>query len=142
MAPAPPELKATALRELSALPEGDRVCHGDFHPGNVLVSGSRFVVIDWTNATSGHPVGDIALSCLLLLHAEPLAGPTRSRLLGLGRAWVERAYLSEYSRVRTIDPVQLTRWIPILAVARLSENIVGERQILIELARKVFAAAA
>src|SRR5690606_29121698 len=45
----PPPLRAFALNVLSGLPDGDRLLHGDFHPGNVLVAGDRAGVIDWVN---------------------------------------------------------------------------------------------
>jgi Ser/Thr protein kinase RdoA (MazF antagonist) len=32
----PADLAEFALSTLDALPDGDRLCHGDFHPGNVL----------------------------------------------------------------------------------------------------------
>jgi hypothetical protein len=34
----PPQLRDFALRVLDGLPSGDRLCHGDYHPGNVMVS--------------------------------------------------------------------------------------------------------
>ncbi|MEM7213626.1 MAG: phosphotransferase, partial [Pseudomonadota bacterium] len=36
-------------------PEVERVCHGDFHPGNMLVENMQATgVIDWTNVAFGH----------------------------------------------------------------------------------------
>jgi hypothetical protein len=32
-----PQLRDFARRILDGLPAGDRLCHGDFHPGNMLV---------------------------------------------------------------------------------------------------------
>jgi len=50
----PAELKEATLRAFDELPAGDRVCHGDFHPYNVLLSPKGPIVIDWNN---GHIVG-------------------------------------------------------------------------------------
>jgi hypothetical protein len=36
---------------LDGLPDGDRLCHGDYHPGNVLVAAGRAAVIDRSAAT-------------------------------------------------------------------------------------------
>ena len=41
-----------------------RVCHGDFHPDNILVSSKEPIAIDWTNAYVGNPLGDVARTCL------------------------------------------------------------------------------
>ena len=37
----------------------DTLVHGDLHPGNVRVDGPRLVLMDWGDATLGHPAHDI-----------------------------------------------------------------------------------
>ncbi|WP_245495876.1 phosphotransferase family protein [Rhizobium ruizarguesonis] len=34
------------LAQLESLPDGDRVCHGDFHPWNIHGSGQGFMIVD------------------------------------------------------------------------------------------------
>src|SRR5262249_33964317 len=53
-------LRAQALSALERLPDGTALCHGDFHLGNVLLSQRGPLVIDWENATNGHPLADVA----------------------------------------------------------------------------------
>jgi Ser/Thr protein kinase RdoA (MazF antagonist) len=67
----PPRLRDHALRVLDGLPDGDRLCHGDHHPGNVLVDADRVAVIDWPNAARGAPEADHARTMLLLRWADP-----------------------------------------------------------------------
>jgi aminoglycoside phosphotransferase (APT) family kinase protein len=68
--------KQTLLGRLADMPEGDRLCHGDFHPVNVLGQNSRPMVIDWPDACCGDPAADVCRSYLLLkLHAEAIAKP-------------------------------------------------------------------
>ncbi|TMA37195.1 MAG: aminoglycoside phosphotransferase family protein, partial [Deltaproteobacteria bacterium] len=43
---------------LETLPDGDQLCHGDMHPGNIMLSRRGPMVIDWTNARRGHPAAD------------------------------------------------------------------------------------
>ena len=38
--------KQSLLRSLAAMPDGDRLCHGDFHPINVLGDLAQPLVID------------------------------------------------------------------------------------------------
>ena len=54
------------------------VCHGDFHPLNVLTApgGSALHVIDWTNAGVGDRHGDIAWT-LLWFEIAAVAAPRR-----------------------------------------------------------------
>src|SRR5215471_7237997 len=54
----PADLASWALSILDDLPEGDRLCHGDLHLGNILGSLDRPVVIDWGEAARGDPMAD------------------------------------------------------------------------------------
>src|ERR671924_42075 len=57
---------APAPGVLEQLPDGDRLCHGDFHPANVLVGKRGPVAIDWHRAARGDPMGDLARSRVIL----------------------------------------------------------------------------
>jgi thiamine kinase-like enzyme len=48
-------LREKALSYLAALPDDKKICHGDFHPGNVLITDKGAIVIDWMTASSGNP---------------------------------------------------------------------------------------
>src|SRR5262249_42867679 len=63
-APRPPYLRDFAGRVLDRLPAGDRLCHGDYHPGNVLLGADRTAVIDWTGAVRGVAEADHARTLL------------------------------------------------------------------------------
>ena len=51
---------------LDSLPAHDKLCHGDFNPGNIIVSpdGRKFI-IDWAHATQGNARCDAARTYLL-----------------------------------------------------------------------------
>ena len=69
-------LKQILLGRLADMPDGDRLCHGDFHPVNVLGQNSLPMVIDWPDVCRGDPAADVCRSYLLLkLHAEDIAEP-------------------------------------------------------------------
>jgi streptomycin 6-kinase len=59
---------------LPAMGAGDRLLHLDLHPENVLLSHTGPVVIDWTNARSGEPAVDVAMTWLILATSGGLTG--------------------------------------------------------------------
>jgi aminoglycoside phosphotransferase (APT) family kinase protein len=121
----PPPLARFALEALDACPDGDRLCHGDFHPGNILRSKEGPVLIDWTNATRGDPEADVARTDLMLRIGEPPPGTSRFlRLLArVGRGILLSGYKRAYRRVRPLDQELMARWGVPVAAARLSEGI-------------------
>ena len=44
-----------------------RLCHGDLHPSNVILTRDGPVIVDWFDASRGDPVADVARSSLMLL---------------------------------------------------------------------------
>ena len=55
-----PRLAERALNRLRTLPDGDRLCHGDCHPANVVGTLDAPVIIDWGDAARGAPAADVA----------------------------------------------------------------------------------
>jgi len=110
------------LNGLRDMPDGDRLCHGDFHPMNVLGKTSQPIVIDWPNACRGDPAGDACRSYLILkLHVDEVARP----------------YLDAYCRVTGVPRQNILEWLPYVAAARLAEDVPGEQHRLLELARSL-----
>lgn len=55
------DLMQRCLKLLEKLPEMDRLCHNDFHPGNMIYNNEKgMVVIDWSDATASNPLSDVA----------------------------------------------------------------------------------
>jgi aminoglycoside phosphotransferase (APT) family kinase protein len=130
----PTELAELALATLDTLPDGDRLCHGDVHPGNVLLGSRGPAVIDWTNATRGDPAGDVARTRLMLqLGAVQEYMPALiRRLSAFGRGGFFRLYVRAYARARPVDAELVARWEIVRAADRLLEGIEPERPALLE----------
>ena len=114
----PPDLKEATLKALDEMPAGDRLCHGDFHPYNVLMSPRGPIVIDWNNADIGNPLEDVARSTLILCGVS-VSEPSYRSSINL----FNKAYLERYFELRPDDRQQLVAWQPIVAAVRLSDNI-------------------
>ena len=90
------------------------VCHGDFHPLNVLVDGPRASVLDWTDAGVGDRHGDVARTALLFRMAAGFAQGTAERVaLRGGGPLLARRYLRSYRRLLPLDADRLRLWEPV-----------------------------
>jgi aminoglycoside phosphotransferase (APT) family kinase protein len=128
------ELSSFALGLLASLPAGDRLLHGDFHPGNVLADASGPLVIDWINAAKGDPVADVARTQLLFQVGEPVqSSPMLRVLIVVGRRMMLARYLRGYRRNARLPTSELERWAIVNTAARVAESIPGELPKLIEI---------
>jgi aminoglycoside phosphotransferase (APT) family kinase protein len=132
-------LSRAALDELDRLPEGDALCHGDFHPDNVLLCASGPAVIDWPNATRGDACGDFARTVLMLRVGAPAPGAPRLIRWAqwTGRGPFMRAYVRGYRETRRHDDALVRRWQLVRAVDRLADGIAEERQRLLRAAERL-----
>ena len=76
---------------------GDRLLHMDLHPLNVLVARNGPTVIDWTNAASGDPTVDVAVTWVLIASGEVPAGRAKAALLRVGRKLLLDAFLKPFA---------------------------------------------
>jgi aminoglycoside phosphotransferase (APT) family kinase protein len=115
----PPPLRGHLLRELAALPDGDRLCHGDFHPLNILGPPSAAMVVDWLDASAGIPDADLCRSWLLMHLAAPE---------------IADGYLVACERVAGITRRDALAGLPVVAGARLAEGADEEAPALLAMA--------
>jgi aminoglycoside phosphotransferase (APT) family kinase protein len=97
---------------------GDRViCHGDFHPLNVVVDGDAASVIDWTDAGLAPREADVARTLLIFKIAAVAAEGRveRAALKRFGPA-IARRYERAYRRVAPLDPDRMRAWEAIQAL--------------------------
>lgn len=126
------EVKAAVLEALRRLPDGDRLCHGDFHPGNILLGPKGPVIIDWPGAKRGNPVADVARTVLLLRNGPAHIPQVVTRLAAtlVSRRFIT-IYLRRYAELRPLPRAELDSWLPVLAAARLCEGIKEEESRLV-----------
>jgi len=138
----PESQRAQALDLLETLPDGQALCHGDFHPGNVLISARGPVVIDWMTASLGSPWADVARTSMILTIGIRAAGDMVSPAIRLLSGLFHRTYLNRYRSLVRNGQAEMARWLPVIAAARLDEQIEPERAALLLTVSESLAAAA
>ena len=103
---------ARLLPRLDALPDGGMLCHGDFHPANVLMCGDKPFVIDFMSCSKGAPILDIARSYYLMsFGACDIIDDALHRTIG-----------ATYLRAMGVQKEELEEALPVVMAARLSEE--------------------
>ncbi len=93
---------------LDSLPKHFNLCHGDFHPSNVIITadGTPYI-IDWAHATQGNASADVATT-YLMFYLE-------------GKEQLAEKYLSMYCLRSDTAKQYVQKWIPIVAASRLTK---------------------
>ena len=128
------EERGAAKQILQELPSGAALLHGDLHPGNVLMSDSGPVAIDWFDVAIGHPVADVVRSSLLMrdfgLDRPHLPGANPELLSA-----VHDAYVDEMAAFVGATPGVVAAWEAVVAASRLAERAEADESALLSLWR-------
>lgn len=109
--------KYELLQRLNGFKNHDELCHGDYHPSNVIVKADGTVyVIDWSHVTQGNAAADAARTFLLFSMEQ--------------KPDVAEKYLETFSKVMNIPKQSIQRWIPIVAATQMTKNIAEEQEFL------------
>ena len=138
-----PTLAEWVGRILAHLPDGEALCHGDFHPGQLMSSGDRYAAFDWSGAKRGDALFDYARTRVLLSIGEPPPGThlTLKLLAKIGRRVLISSYVRSYKRhtAQRIDEVRVRHWEIVNLAVRLVDDVRGERPRLLRRLQKEFA---
>ena len=129
-------VNASALEMLRNLAYDDTICHGDFHPDNILVGPAGIHIIDWANATAGSRVYDFARTLIVLRIGIPeeTGGWRRIAIRGLQTRFA-RIYAAEYRSLMDVGCKEFAQWTSIAVAVRLAEGIEAERKVLMTMLR-------
>lgn len=136
----PVNVRAAARSRLATLPRGQAICHGDFHPLNVIIAADRLWIVDWSKATRGHPDADIARTVMLLrlTNVPRDAAPAVRDAAEQMRATFLSDYVAAYAARRPVTMLDAMAWMLPVAVARLAREISdNEREQLLALASEL-----
>jgi aminoglycoside phosphotransferase (APT) family kinase protein len=105
--------KSFLLSKLDSMTIENRLCHGDFHLYNLIKKDNEVVIIDWVDASSGDPRADVCRTYFLYSQVSQDIAET---------------YLKLYCDRSGCSRSEVLEWAPIIAGARLSENVSSENE--------------
>jgi thiamine kinase-like enzyme len=127
--------KAELFDYLETLPKGEILCHGDFHPDNIIISTNKMYVIDWMGATIGNPLADVARTSVMLKFAivpEHVSNIKKGMILFVREVFYKE-YVKQYIKLVGENLSSIEKWELPIAAARLVEWIPEkEKEVLIK----------
>ncbi|MEQ2528814.1 aminoglycoside phosphotransferase family protein [Robertmurraya yapensis] len=106
-----PKLKDALLKRLDTILFEPKLCHGDFHPFNVIMKDEKAYVLDWVDSTSGDIRADVYRTYLLFSQSS---------------SELAEKYMNKYCKNTGLSREEIFQWAPIIAGARLAENVSSE----------------
>lgn len=93
-------LRDRLLEAMDGLPDGQALCHCDFHLGNIFYDGTDYTIIDLLQICKGDPAADAVCSYVSYSFADrEFAG----------------FYLDRYCGISGIPRANILRWLPVYA---------------------------
>jgi uncharacterized protein (TIGR02172 family) len=130
----PNEVKDKLYRYIDTLKGNNILCHGDFHPDNILISKEKEVVIDWMTATKGNPLADIARTSVIFKYAFIPEDKSfvEKKIINNTRNKFYSRYIKHYLQISNNSIEEIEQWELPVAAARLTEWVPeNEKQILL-----------
>lgn len=103
--------KSALIQKLDSMTFEKRLCHGDFHLFNLIISDNKVTIIDWVDASAGDIRSDVYRTYLLYSQVS---------------MEIADLYLHLYCAKSDLSKDEILQWAPIIAGARLSENVSSE----------------
>jgi len=105
------------LQMLDKLLDGNTLCHGDFHPGNILISDGHTMVIDFMNVCHGDFLYDVARTVFLVEYTPvPIEVNDREMLLRFKKTLAD-LYLMQMDVTREM----IQDYLSVIIAARVGE---------------------
>jgi len=129
------EKKKFIIEYLELLNSGNSLCHGDFHPDNILIANDKEIVIDWMTGVMGNSVSDVARTCLLLSMGTLPENISfiMKRIINFARSKFYSEYIKQYLKISGTKMEEVEKWMLPVAAARINEGIPEEKDQLLKI---------
>ncbi len=122
--------RTLAKDHMIGLSAGEATLHGDYHPGNILVTPDGPKVIDWGEASRGDAAADIARTMVLLTPESAAVVVPHPGTIAAFISEFADAYMKRCLQVTNTTIEAVVAWrLPVIA-ARLSEGIAEQTGLL------------
>jgi aminoglycoside phosphotransferase (APT) family kinase protein len=109
---------------LDSLPKHAKLCHGDFNPTNIIITGTdEAYIIDWSHATQGNASADAARTYLLFWLAGNIKAGDK--------------YLDLFCQKSDTAKQYVQKWISIVSASQLVKGKPEQREFLLHWANVV-----
>lgn len=132
------DIKTKIYDYIDKLEDANILCHGDFHPDNILITNEGAEVIDWMTAMKGNPLADVARTSVILKYGDiPEKSYIVRKMINFARNKFYSEYINHYLKISGASLEQIQKWEMPIAAARLIEWLPeNEKQNLIEFINK------
>lgn len=111
------EKQQEAFSFIDKLEDGNTVCHGDFHPGNILISKGNAFVIDFMNICHGNFLYDIARTVFLIEYTPVPEKSHNKNMLQHTKKDLADLYLEQMN----VTKDRLHDYLSVISIARKGE---------------------
>ena len=109
-------------------PEGPSICHGDFHPLNVLHDGGKVTgILDWGGLTLAEPAYDVGNTLVLISIPYKHVAPSMDGYASVDFDLMAERYLAAYRAQRPLDSTNLDYYRIRRCVRALVEGAEGQQ---------------
>jgi uncharacterized protein (TIGR02172 family) len=112
-------LRERVLDLLDSMPEGNELCHGDFHPGNIIMTRRGPIIIDWMTVSRGSAMGDAAITSLALKVGKAPVSAIAQRILSIIGNTFHSTYLKAYFQVHPEKQELIRAWRTVMAASHV-----------------------
>ena len=108
--------KQELLKMLEHMPNGNVLCHGDFHIGNVQADHGSCIILDWAEVSSGPAAADACRTYMDYRYLGTYLLPAEMIAEGMDMILAE-LFLEKYTAATGMTREEILSWLPLNAAA-------------------------